>query len=224
MDITMGRLHGDRGSVSTEMVIVTPIALALLCLVEPGPVVAVGVTVLLLLGYALDSADGQVARLSGRSGPAGEWLDHVTDQARTVSLHMAVLIWLYRRLTGEGSRFVDIGPRDAHGAGAVEMQFQTRRAPVRNGQDDRHQLFVTRVDGSRRVRLLHELPESPQRPFAGERRGGFGRRRRCFPFREMIAACGPGFPFGRAGLPGGRRRHGGRLERRCRADQVRQPG
>lgn len=72
------------------------LGMALLCLVEPGPVVAVGVTVLLLLGYALDSADGQVARLSGRSGPAGEWLDHVTDQARTVSLHMAVLIWLYR--------------------------------------------------------------------------------------------------------------------------------
>ena len=33
MGTTAGRLDGDRGSVSTEMVIVTPIALALLCLV-----------------------------------------------------------------------------------------------------------------------------------------------------------------------------------------------
>ena len=33
MATTTGRLRGDRGSVSTEMVIVTPIALALLCLV-----------------------------------------------------------------------------------------------------------------------------------------------------------------------------------------------
>lgn len=57
-----------------------------------GPVVAA----FLLWGYALDSADGQLARLLGRGGPAGEWLDHVSDQARTVAMHMAVMIWVYR--------------------------------------------------------------------------------------------------------------------------------
>lgn len=72
------------------------LGMALLCLVAPSQPVAIGVALLLLLGYALDSADGQLARLSGRGGPAGEWVDHVSDQARTVSLHMAVLIWLYR--------------------------------------------------------------------------------------------------------------------------------
>lgn len=72
------------------------LGMALLCLVAPSQPVAIAVALLLLLGYALDSADGQLARLTGRGGPAGEWLDHVSDQARTVSLHMAVLIWLYR--------------------------------------------------------------------------------------------------------------------------------
>ena len=72
------------------------LGMALFCLVAPHPAVGVGVGVLMLFGYALDSADGQLARLTGRGGPAGEWVDHVSDQARTVSLHMAVLIWLYR--------------------------------------------------------------------------------------------------------------------------------
>ncbi|MBW3085260.1 hypothetical protein KEM60_01457 [Austwickia sp. TVS 96-490-7B] len=70
--------------------------MALLCLVAPSPLVGVGVGVCLIAGYALDSADGQLARLQGSAGPAGEWLDHVSDQARTVSLHLAVLIWLWR--------------------------------------------------------------------------------------------------------------------------------
>lgn len=72
------------------------LGMLLLCLVTPTVWVGVAVAGLLLLGYALDSADGQLARLTGRGGPAGEWLDHVTDQGRTVALHMAVLIWLYR--------------------------------------------------------------------------------------------------------------------------------
>ncbi|MFP7760263.1 CDP-alcohol phosphatidyltransferase family protein [Marisediminicola sp. LYQ85] len=51
---------------------------------------------LLALGYAFDSADGQVARLRGGGSPAGEWLDHVVDSAKTVSLHVAVAIAVYR--------------------------------------------------------------------------------------------------------------------------------
>jgi phosphatidylglycerophosphate synthase len=52
--------------------------------------------VLLALGYAFDSADGQVARLRGGGSPAGEWLDHVLDSAKLASLHLAVLVAVYR--------------------------------------------------------------------------------------------------------------------------------
>lgn len=57
-----------------------------------GPVAGV----LLLLGYILDSADGQLARIQGRGGPAGEWLDHVVDGARAPLVHIAVAVHLLR--------------------------------------------------------------------------------------------------------------------------------
>ncbi|GHE11819.1 CDP-alcohol phosphatidyltransferase family protein [Klenkia taihuensis] len=57
------------------------------------------VTALLVLGYALDSADGQLARLRGGGSPAGEWLDHAVDSAKVVAVHLCVLVGLYR--TGE---------------------------------------------------------------------------------------------------------------------------
>ncbi len=53
---------------------------------------------LLAAGYALDSADGQLARLRGGGSPAGEWLDHVVDAAKISSLHGAVLVWAFRHL------------------------------------------------------------------------------------------------------------------------------
>ena len=49
-------------------------------------------TACLVLGYALDAADGQLARLRGGGSPAGEWLDHMVDAAKISSLHLAVLI------------------------------------------------------------------------------------------------------------------------------------
>lgn len=51
---------------------------------------AVAVWLLLVLGYAFDSADGQVARLTGAGSPAGEWLDHVVDATKVVVLPLAV--------------------------------------------------------------------------------------------------------------------------------------
>lgn len=51
---------------------------------------------LMLLGYAVDSADGQLARLRGGGSPAGEWLDHVLDVAKTCSLHVAVAVAAHR--------------------------------------------------------------------------------------------------------------------------------
>ncbi|MEW2632847.1 CDP-alcohol phosphatidyltransferase family protein [Streptomyces sp. NPDC048389] len=50
----------------------------------------------LAVGFAFDSADGQLARLRGGGSPAGEWLDHVVDCAKITALHTAVLITFYR--------------------------------------------------------------------------------------------------------------------------------
>lgn len=46
---------------------------------------------LLAIGFVLDSADGQLARLTGQAGPAGEWLDHVFDAVRSPAVHLAIL-------------------------------------------------------------------------------------------------------------------------------------
>ncbi len=50
------------------------------------------VAVLLVLGYAWDSADGQVARLRGGGSLAGEWLDHFVDALKIASLHLVVFL------------------------------------------------------------------------------------------------------------------------------------
>ncbi|WP_200938366.1 CDP-alcohol phosphatidyltransferase family protein [Aeromicrobium sp. Root472D3] len=63
---------------------------------EPSVASAVVAVLLLQLGFALDSADGQLARLRGTGSPAGEWLDHVVDSGRHLLLHVAVLVGLYR--------------------------------------------------------------------------------------------------------------------------------
>ncbi|WP_104525837.1 CDP-alcohol phosphatidyltransferase family protein [Blastococcus atacamensis] len=69
---------------------------ALLALVEPTVAMGVGVAACLVVGYALDAADGQLARLRGGGSPAGEWLDHMVDAAKACSVHLAVLIGMYR--------------------------------------------------------------------------------------------------------------------------------
>jgi phosphatidylglycerophosphate synthase len=71
-------------------------AIALVALVGPSWPVAVAVTACLVVGYAFDAADGQLARLRGGGSPAGEWLDHMVDATKTSSLHLAVLVHLYR--------------------------------------------------------------------------------------------------------------------------------
>lgn len=56
------------------------------------------VAALLVLGYAWDSADGQVARLRGGGSLSGEWLDHFVDAVKIAALHLAVLValWMHR--------------------------------------------------------------------------------------------------------------------------------
>jgi phosphatidylglycerophosphate synthase len=72
------------------------LAIGMIALVDPTPAAAITIALALLLGYAFDSADGQLARLRGGGSPAGEWLDHVVDAVKTSALHLAVLIGWYR--------------------------------------------------------------------------------------------------------------------------------
>jgi phosphatidylglycerophosphate synthase len=70
--------------------------IVLLATVPPSLLLGVVVWLLLAAGYAWDSADGQVARLRGGGSLAGEWLDHVVDAAKLVSLHVAVAVGAFR--------------------------------------------------------------------------------------------------------------------------------
>lgn len=71
-------------------------ALAAVALLPPSWALAAGVYAGLVLGFALDSADGQLARLRRESSAVGEWLDHVVDAAKITALHAVVLITFYR--------------------------------------------------------------------------------------------------------------------------------
>ncbi len=70
--------------------------IAALAALEPGVPTALLVTVALVLGYALDASDGQLARLRGGGGVSGEWLDHSVDSVKIATLHLAVLIMAFR--------------------------------------------------------------------------------------------------------------------------------
>ena len=72
------------------------VGIVLIGTVQPSLPLALILTVLLVLGYGLDSADGQLARLRGGGSPLGEWLDHMIDSVKIVLLHSAVLISFYR--------------------------------------------------------------------------------------------------------------------------------
>lgn len=69
--------------------------IALLVVVTPSVWSGLVVAVLLALGYAWDSADGQIARLRGGGSVAGEWLDHFVDAIKLSTLHLAVLVGLF---------------------------------------------------------------------------------------------------------------------------------
>lgn len=68
------------------------VGIVVLATTAPGFLVGVAVALLLALGYALDSADGQLARVRGGGTRAGEWLDHVADVAKISALHGAVVL------------------------------------------------------------------------------------------------------------------------------------
>ncbi|HEY9292365.1 MAG TPA: CDP-alcohol phosphatidyltransferase family protein [Microlunatus sp.] len=70
--------------------------LAILVLLPPSPIAGLLVSVLLAAGYLFDSVDGQLARLRGGGSLSGEMLDHTVDCVKTVCLHLAVLVHLFR--------------------------------------------------------------------------------------------------------------------------------
>lgn len=82
----------------------TATGIGLLALAPHSWATGLAVTACLVVGYALDAADGQLARLRGGGSPAGEWLDHMVDAAKASGLHLAVLVGLYRFET------VEVGP------------------------------------------------------------------------------------------------------------------
>ncbi len=86
-------------------------AVAAIALSRPSWPLALAVYLMLALGFALDSADGQLARLLGQSSAAGEWLDHLVDCGKIVALHSAVLVSFYRffDLPGPGWLLVPLG-------------------------------------------------------------------------------------------------------------------
>ncbi|MFE8914098.1 CDP-alcohol phosphatidyltransferase family protein [Streptomyces globisporus] len=86
-------------------------ALASVALVDPSWTLAVLVYGALAVGFAFDSADGQLARLTGRGGPDGEWLDHVVDCGKLLLVHTAVLISFYRfgELPSDGWLLLPLG-------------------------------------------------------------------------------------------------------------------
>lgn len=77
-------------AVSAVSAVVSFSGLLLLVLLPVSPLTGFLVAVLLAAGYVLDSADGQVARVTGTGSMAGEWLDHVIDAARTPAIHLCV--------------------------------------------------------------------------------------------------------------------------------------
>lgn len=86
-------------------------SIAAVALMEPSWWLGVLVYAGLVVGFAFDSADGQLARLTGRGGPDGEWLDHVVDCAKMILVHSAVLISFHRfgALPGEGWLLLPLG-------------------------------------------------------------------------------------------------------------------
>jgi phosphatidylglycerophosphate synthase len=72
------------------------VAIILIATIPPTWWLGLAAGGLLMFGYALDSADGQLARLRGGGSRAGEWLDHMVDVAKITALHSVVLVSLYR--------------------------------------------------------------------------------------------------------------------------------
>jgi len=93
------KLGMSPNAVTVVSAIVTAAGLLVLVTGPAHPARAIIAMLLLVLGFALDSADGQVARLTGTSSATGEWLDHVVDAGKIVAVHGSVLVAAYLHLS-----------------------------------------------------------------------------------------------------------------------------
>jgi phosphatidylglycerophosphate synthase len=85
-------------------------AIAAIALAPMNVLAGVLIGIGLVVGYALDSADGQLARLRGGGSAVGEWLDHVVDAAKVSALHLAIAIaWFRHYSLGHGWLLVPLG-------------------------------------------------------------------------------------------------------------------
>ena len=84
--------------VTAVSAVLSVVGMAVLIGFEPSPWSGLVVALFLAAGYLFDSADGQLARLSGRSSKTGEWIDHVVDAFRSPAIHLsvAIAITIYR--------------------------------------------------------------------------------------------------------------------------------
>jgi phosphatidylglycerophosphate synthase len=90
------RLGRTPNQVTAVSALCTFAGIAVIALFAPTVLTSVGAAALLVIGYALDAADGQLARLRGGGSVQGEWLDHVVDAVKIATLHTAVLIQWFR--------------------------------------------------------------------------------------------------------------------------------
>ncbi|MGC9536753.1 CDP-alcohol phosphatidyltransferase family protein [Streptomyces sp. UG1] len=90
------RIGLSPNQVTAVSALITFVAVVATALHPPSRALGQWVCLALLLGFALDSADGQLARLHRSASLSGEWLDHVVDCAKQLGIHAAVLISFYR--------------------------------------------------------------------------------------------------------------------------------
>jgi phosphatidylglycerophosphate synthase len=130
--------------------------IAVIAFVPSSWLSAIAVVLLLVIGYALDSADGQLARLRGGGSPSGEWLDHVIDATKIGVLHLAVFAnWLREPGGREGILGIPLAYEVVAAVAffAIVLTDQLRRAEhVRTGIPTR---------GSRRTSALYSLAVVP---------------------------------------------------------------
>jgi phosphatidylglycerophosphate synthase len=90
------RLGLSPNTITAISAVFTFTGIALLVLFPPSGAVGISVALCLVTGYALASADGQVARVQGSGSPAGERLDHIVDAVKTSVMPLALAVGLYR--------------------------------------------------------------------------------------------------------------------------------
>lgn len=90
------QLNMDPNQVTAVSALFTFTGVGLLFFCAPTWPIAIAVGLCLVVGYGLDAADGQLARLRGGGSLLGEWLDHTIDSFKIATLHLAVLVMAFR--------------------------------------------------------------------------------------------------------------------------------